>query len=190
MAQDLHHLPLRIFSLPPVGGELYHDLMAGDRTHIHSFRNEDIHGDPGIIRDHKAKMILFALFIHADHRFVGPLQYLYDGPLRPAAVSCFLHCHLDRISVHGVSGVVRGDEQIGLPSLHGYKAKSLIMGGENACLCKDLCPGVFSFFRNSDLPIGHERLQHRLQLSPVLPWNTQKDRQLLQLHGNVGLVVH
>ena len=144
MSQDLNHFSFRILPSAAIGSQLHHHFMARNGSHVHSFRNKDIHRNSWIIRDHKAEM--FTLFKHTDHSLVGTFQYFNNDSLS-FPVLCFLfHNDLDRISVHSILCVIRCNEHISFAAFNGHKAKSSRMGGENAGLCKAFCLCVFSFF--------------------------------------------
>ena len=177
MSQDLRDLPFRAVLIVSVGRQPYHHLMALHRSQVLSLRNEDVPGDPLIIRQHKAVVLL--LLIEAHKLRVGMLQYPQHPSLGALALFLLFDQDTDLISVHGPSGPVPGDKDVLVSAFHGHEAEAsgipleMSLKGEKLRL-SELTPGAFS-----DQSLSHQGIQCQLQFLSAAFWHLQEDRQLL-----------
>ena len=106
------------------------------------------------------------------------------------ALALCLDGNLHGITVHGVSRLILGYKDILVPPFHGHKTKSPRMAAEYSGYGADIRLAVLSFFRDTDLSLRQQCIQHFLQFFSLPLRHIQKNRHLLQLHRNVGRFFH
>ena len=71
MSEDLLHMSLRILISGRICVQSHDYLVSGDSAVLFPLRDKDVHRDPWIVGDHKAKAFIF--FKGTDQRLVGML---------------------------------------------------------------------------------------------------------------------
>ena len=163
MAQDLDNLPLRLFPAVPEVRDTGHHLMSCDRLHVLALGDKNIHGNPPVVRDHKAKGFIF--LVKAHHLPVGVLQNPQDGPLGPSlGAGLPLNKDLHLIAVKGSTGFLLGDKHILLLALHSHKAKAPGISRKYSREGEGLRPSVFSSLGNAYLSLCRQGGENLLKL--------------------------
>ena len=189
MSQDLRYHTLGLFLASAKIRKHRHHLVTGHGPHVFPLGNEYIFADLLVVRNDKSKILI--LLIISDHRPVRMLQNAQDTALCPfRALALCLDGNLHGITVHGVSRLILGYKDILVPPFHGHKTKSPRMAAEYSGYGADIRLAVLSFFRDTDLSLRQQCIQHFLQFFSLPLRHIQKNRHLLQLHRNVGRFFH
>ena len=187
MPQDLHHSPFRFAPVRAIVRDLHHHFVASHGSFGLFPGNENILGQPGIVRDHKA-IIFLGLFISSHHMPDAPGNDPDHFRLLPPSRLPGQQGNLHRISVKSPFRLSLGNIQILLPAFHFHKAKSLCIAEKGPC--QHPAAGLYIFSPGSLLQFSlRQKLsQHFSQRLPLFPGHLQQHCQFLFLHGHISFV--
>ena len=153
MAKNLSDFALRLMMSLRILRDMHDDLVPCHRMHVLSFRDIDILEELLIIRLHEAVCFIFT--VEADNVYICVLKDLCDMSFSAFAIYHIILCDddSDLVAIHGISCVVRRDEDVIFTAINRHEAEAPRVCLINTDMREVLFFSVLSAFRDANLTI-------------------------------------